>query len=300
MIRAYCQKDLSFIPLHMDDRTYFIGPRVGQVMNGGTVVENAWLPGHEIPNFSVSGISADSVATSATTCEVILRYMVTWHKKDESVLVHPQTMQVSWFLSHSASHPDSLSSHSASAFNNPDTAAISSPVQMLGDEAYKMYRVAVMHISNPEQLDERDLVYNTFGDIATATLTGSSSISTDKTVREGRTGKEQKNEWIIIPGVGATLSRYPSGSIIWIDSAAGGKKSTVHTRDQEIRCVNPVSYFMEEYPGIFLQPSVSFIVNPLYVKTIKRFQIDLWDGHTLRVPEKKYTKFKKEFEEFFG
>lgn len=77
MIKAYCEKDLSFIPLHIDSRTYFIGPRVGQIMNSGMAVENAWLPEHELPDFSVSNLSADSIATSSTTCEVILRYTVT-------------------------------------------------------------------------------------------------------------------------------------------------------------------------------------------------------------------------------
>lgn len=215
-------------------------------------------------------------------------------------------MQISWFLSsaHSGS-PSTLSSHSE----------VSEAVQLLGEEEYKMYRVGVMHISNPEELDERDLVYNTFGDIATATIASTHSSSTHSVPPNSTTGTMNENkgtvdkgnrekavtagEWILIPGIGATLSRYPSGSIIWIESTAGGKKSVVHTQDQSIRCTRQVGYFMEEYPGIFLQPSVSFIVNPLYVKNIKRFQIDLWDGKSLRVPEKKYTKFKKEFEEFF-
>lgn len=261
IIQAYCKKDLSWIPEYMDERTMFIGPRKGQFLSGGTELINAWLPNHPLADFSVTDISASSIMTGHTTCEVVLHYDVTWHKNDKTDIIHPQILHISWFLSQ---------------------------IQERGRKKNR-YKVAVMHISNPMELDERDLVYNTFGDIGTAGIAPLVPSVTTKT----------RNTWIMIHGTGSVLNRYPSDSIIWIESAYKGKKSTVHTRDQDIHCINRVTYFMEEYPDIFIQPSVSYIVNPLYIKKISRFQAELWNGKILRIPEKKYTGFKKDFESFF-
>lgn len=269
IINAYCKKDLSWIPEYIDDRTIFIGPRTGQFLSGKTDLTNAWLPDHPLADFSVTDISASSVLTSSTSCEVILHYTVAWHKADGTILTHPQVLQISWFLRthHVSSGPRTKQKIS--------------------------YKIAVMHVSNPNDLDERDLVYNTFGDIGTSTL-ASSQLSVSDSV-----GKKTNNTWIMIHGVGAVLNRYPSDSIIWIESASKGKRSTVHTRDQDIHCTDRVRYFMDSYPGVFIQPSVSYIVNPLYIKKISRFQAELWDGRILRIPEKKYTAFRNDFESFF-
>lgn len=264
IIHAYCEKDLARIQSHFDSRTFLVGPRNGQIWRSGEEILNAWIEDHPIPDFSVSDIEASSVLITFTACEVLLRYSVTWHRDDGTDIIHPQVMQVSWFLK------DANSANAAGKDEN--------------------YKIAVLHLSNPEELDERDLWYNTLGDIATSTI--------------GRyvpsSGSREEEQWIIIHGIGSVLNRYPVGSILWIESANGGHKSLVHARDRSIRCVKQVAWFMEEYPGVFLQPSVSYIINPLYVKTVKRFQIELWNGKMLRVPEKKYYGFKKEFEKFFS
>lgn len=266
IINAYCRKDLSWIPEYIDDRTIFIGPRAGQFLSGKTDLINAWLPDHPLADFSIRDLSASSVLTSSTSCEVILHYTVAWHKADGTVLTHPQVLQISWFL---------LTHHVSSGTRSKQKVS---------------YKIAVMHISNPMELDERDLVYNTFGDIGTSTLAAS-----DLSISE----KKNTSTWIMIHGTGAVLNRYPSDSIIWIESASKGKKSTVHTRDADIHCSDRVRYFMDTYPGVFLQPSVSYLINPLYIKKISRFQAELWDGRILRIPEKKYTAFRSEFESFF-
>lgn len=267
IIHAYCRKDLTWIPEYLDEQTLFIGPRKGQFLSGGTDLTNAWLLNHPMADFSVSDISASSILTSPSTCEVVLHYDVTWHKDDKTAITHPQTMQVSWFLK---------SQHSK--------------------RNRKSYKVALMHISNPLELDERDLYYNTFGDIGTTSI--SSSAQSDMPSASAFENRK-RSTWIMIHGYGAVLNRYPSDSILYIESASKGKRSIVHTRDQDIHCIHRVKYFMEEYPGIFIQPSVSYIVNPLYIKKISRFQAELWNGRILHIPEKRYTSFKKDFESFF-
>lgn len=257
MVRAYCRKDLSWIPTHLDERTFFVGPREGQVLRSGTELTGAWISGLPMPDFEVGDIVASSVLTSPTTCEVLLHYQVVWHRDDGTTLVHPQVMQVSWFLRQTTDgrHEDS-----------PD---------------HDHYKVAVMHLSNPEELDERDLVYNTFGDIATSGI--------GQTLR---TPQEQR--WIVFPGVGAVTNRYPAGGILWIESAKQGHQSVVHTRGRDIRCTSTLSWFMERYPGTFLRPSVSYLVNPAFVRTVRRFTVELWGGEVLRIPEKRYAAFRRD------
>lgn len=261
-IERYCRKDLSWIRPHIDERTFFIGPREGQIMRCGSDLMNAWISDHPMPDFSVRNIEASSVMTSRITCEVLLHYEVIWHKPDGTTLEHPQIMQISWFVQ-----------------------------QAIGDRTddsadHDHYKVAVMHLSNPEELDERDLVYNTFGDIATSRIGYSIHTSI------------QADTWIVIPGVNAVINRYPAGSILWMESSNSAHKSIAHTRSRDIRSSKPLSWFMEQYPGIFLQPSLSFIINPAFIKTVQRFTAELWNGKVLHIPQKKYGQFKKDLEAY--
>ena len=79
---------------------------------------------------------------------------------------------------------------------------------------------------------------------------------------------------------------------MWIEAADEGRHSKVHTREQLINCMDRLSFFEEKYPGIFLCPHVSYLVNPHYIKSLRRFELALWDGTVLPVPEKKYTALK--------
>lgn len=259
IINTYCQKDLSLVTAHLDEKTFFIGPREGQLLRSGADLRNAWISDLPMADFTVSDIEASSLVTSSTTCEVILHYFVVWHKPDGTTLEHPQVLQISWFVRWAV---DGKTEDS---------------------EDHDHYKIAVMHISNPEELDERDLVYNTFGDISTSNI--------------GHLFRQKAGDqaWITIPGIGAIINRYPAGGILWIESAASGHKSIVHTRDRDIRCAKPLSWFMENYPGVFLQPSLSFLINPVFIKTLQRFTAELWNGHVLRIPEKKYGNFKREY-----
>lgn len=261
MVEAYCRKDLSFIPVHLDERTFFIGPREGQILRSGTELNGAWVSDLPMPDFEVEDVSASSVITSPTTCEVLLHYQVVWHRDDRTTLEHPQVMQISWFVRQTTE---------GRREDSPD---------------HDHYKVAVMHISNPEELDERDLVYNTFGDIATSGI--------------GHVLRSQSEQcWVTFPGVGAVINRYPAGSILWVESASQGHQSVVHTRGRDIRCTSTLSWFVERYPQTFLRPSVSFIVNPAYVRTVRRFSVELWGGKVLRIPEKKYATFRRELTQY--
>lgn len=260
LVSAYFRKEKGRFQPHLDERTFFVGPREGQVFRNGSMLNNAWIAERPRPDFSVSDIVASAVITSSTTCEVILHYRVIWHKDDGSTLQHPQNTQFSWFIKQNANN------------SSADSAD------------HDHYKLAVVHISNPEKQDERDLVYSTFGDLGTASI--------------GIRPLEKEQKWVLFAGVGSNLIRYPVGDIIWIESSGHGHQSIVHARDREIQCAWSVSRLYKEYPDAFLRPSVSFLVNPAFIKIVKRFSIELWNGQVLHVPEKKYYDFKRKFLEF--
>lgn len=82
-------------------------------------------------------------------------------------------------------------------------------------------------------------------------------------------------------------------------SASSAHASIVHVRDRDIRCVKPLSWFMSAYPGVFLQPSVNYLINPAFIKNVQRFTVELYNGKILHIPQKKYGLFKKEPESYF-
>lgn len=257
LLDKYCKKNTDNFFTHMDEKAVFIGPRSGQFLTSGTAIRNAWSSGAPMTEFILENIRTFAVPLTELSCEVICMYTVIWERDDGTVIRHPQTLQASWIL-----HP------SSAAAGEDDSA----------------YRIVTLHISNPDSLDERDLHYNTFGDLATSTLSaGLYQLEKSAPVR------------ILIPAPYGTVYSFPSGSVVWIESARGGHQSIVHTRNTSLRSSRPLSYFSEQYPETFLRPSVSYLVNPLYIREIRRCEIDLWNNVTLRVPEKKYTAFKKQF-----
>lgn len=253
----YCKKNIDSLFTHMDEKAVFIGPRTGQFFSSGTSIRNAWSSGAPMTDFILENIRTFAIPLTAMSCEVICMYTVIWKKDDCTVIRHPQTLQASWILQ-----------PSAAATEEEDSA----------------YRIVALHISNPIAPDERDLQYNTFGDMATSALSAGLQHS-----------KKSASTRILIPAPYGTVYSFPSGSVVWIESASGGHQSVVHARNTSLRSSRPLSYFSERYPDIFLKPSVSYMVNPLYIRKIRRCEIDLWNNVTLRVPEKKYTAFKKQF-----
>ena len=142
-------------------------------------------------------------------------------------------------------------------------------------------RIVKLHISNGVQIDNKDFIY----------AIHSENINT--------------NQIINSPGVrvlfnskdGLTCS-YLSDSILWIEKLDHGKYTIVHTATEEIASNKGTDYFLENYPGIFLTPHKSYLVNPIHIRNVYRFGLTLDNGKTLPIPEKKYTAFKREFAEW--
>lgn len=95
-----------------------------------------------------------------------------------------------------------------------------------------------------------------------------------------------------------TVYYFNSSTILWIESADNGQHAIVHTTEGEIKAAERLRYFEKEFSGELLRAHISYLVNPLYVRSIKRFEVELTDGTILSIPEKKYTAFRKQLEEW--
>jgi hypothetical protein len=257
IIHWYLEQNQEDIYKYMDEKSIFIGPRTGQFLTSGTKIRNAQLSDAPKTKFSVEKIRTFALPVTSISCEIICMYTVIWKKKDGTIIRHPQTLQVTYVLR---------------------------PSMASEEDQTLAYRIICVHISNPMEPDERDLHYKTFGDMSTARI---GALPGERTADAG--------VQVIIPSLYGSVYTYPSAALVWIESASGGHQSIVHTRGQELRCSRPLSYFTREYPDVFLKPSVSYLVNPNYIRQVRRCEIALWNDTVLRVPEKKFTAFKKEF-----
>lgn len=88
-------------------------------------------------------------------------------------------------------------------------------------------------------------------------------------------------------------------SIMWIENV--GSHSIIHMTDgSELECKNTVNEIFKLYPKKFYRPHVSYLINLIYVQSITRFEITMLDQTYIPVPEKKYTKVKKDIAEYLS
>ena len=83
------------------------------------------------------------------------------------------------------------------------------------------------------------------------------------------------------------------GRVLYIESTDSSHHSLIHTTSGDLPCLDKVTALAEQYGGTFLRCHASYLVNPYYIRSLKRFSLTLADGTVLPVPEKKYTAFKK-------
>ena len=135
-----------------------------------------------------------------------------------------------------------------------------------------------IHISNGVHIDEQDFIY----------AVHSENINTNQIISS--TGVR-----VLFKSKDGLICSYLSDSILWIEKLDHGKYTIIHTATEDIPSNKNTDYFSENYPGVFLSPHKSYLVNPMHIKSIRRFSLTLDNGRTLPIPEKKYTKFKTEF-----
>ena len=68
--------------------------------------------------------------------------------------------------------------------------------------------------------------------------------------------------------------------------------SILHTADESVEIFDKVIDLAKACPHLFLRCHQSYLVNPGYIRNIRRFKLTLSDGTQLPIPEKKYTAFR--------
>ena len=100
---------------------------------------------------------------------------------------------------------------------------------------------------------------------------------------------------ITFKGKNNMVYHFLSDSILWIEKSDAGRHSIVHTVNEDFLSVEGTNYFNKEYPSLFFAPHISYLVNPLHIRSVERLKITLDNDTELPIPEKKYTKFKSDF-----
>ncbi len=144
-------------------------------------------------------------------------------------------------------------------------------------EAHKVPRILVCHISNPHGKHEDDVIYPT----------------NFSQVYAGAGALPQRGERIHFHGTDRSDYFFLSDSIYWIEAAANGKHSVLHTAGGETPVMMSVSSIEKSFGRLFLRCHQSYLVNPHYLRSIRRFELTLTDDTALPIPEKKYTAFRK-------
>lgn len=137
-------------------------------------------------------------------------------------------------------------------------------------------RILLCHISNPHAKHEDDVIYpNNFHELL------------HQTRMEPHHGRR-----IHFHGLDRSDYFLISDTIIRIEAAHGGKHSIVITAEAEVEVAATITKLEKQYGNLFLRCHQSYLVNPAYIESIRRFKVTLSDGVELPIPEKKYTAFR--------
>lgn len=147
-----------------------------------------------------------------------------------------------------------------------------------GGEKQKEPRILVCHICNPHLKHDDDIIY---------------PIRSHR-IFPGQGAPALRGERLHFHGRDYADYFFLSDSIIWIETAASGKHSILHTSKTSMEVMSPVSKLEKQYAPLFLRCHQSFLVNPHYIRAIRRFKVELTNGEELPIPEKKYTAFRNE------
>ena len=146
----------------------------------------------------------------------------------------------------------------------------------------EMPRILVCHISNTIAFDQRDSIYpvhytETFG--TEMHYTGAPA--------SGR---------ICLRIKGHTAVYVAHDRIMYAESR--DRHTIVHTPDGTYEATESLSTIAGLYKDLFIRCHASYIVNPAFIASISRFQIELQDGSIVPVPEKKYTAVRGMIEKY--
>lgn len=107
------------------------------------------------------------------------------------------------------------------------------------------------------------------------------------------------NAPVLFIGTDKAVHLIPDRNIIWIETTVSGRKCLVHSVQGNYEVLGSISQIHQKYPNLFFRTHISYLVNPYFIKELRRFTLKLADGTDLPVPEKKYTALKQQLLDFF-
>lgn len=255
IIREYYKGNLSPFFESIDENILWIGPRDNQILTSRQGILDLWETQKNHPLlFTMSSISAKAVVPAPHACEVILKYRVFTHYPDGVTHAHNQRLQYTW-AEKTITHPDG--------------------------QKERIPRILVIHITNTVKNDERNPVYD---------------VHTDHFPQEETEVFFPRDitYYLLFRGRQGETYSYLSTNIRWIENCDEGRHSLVHTQNGSLPSMERLAEYTRQAPDAFLRPHHSYLVNPLYIRSIRRFTLTLADGTSLPIPEKKYTAFRNE------
>lgn len=238
----------------LSDDVLWIGPRNGQILAGRDQMIRTWTA--EIaraPLFSMGDTTVNCVSTGRSNLEVLLEYDVYTYFKTGETDRHRQRLHLSWGIR--AVTENGICVH-----------------------VPKLYMI---HISNIESAKEQSVrVY-----------AASSSESRPDAIESSLSGRISAR---VLSGKGMNEETcfFSTSSVLWIESADGGRHSVIHTAEGSYPAIERLSFFETHYPDLLLRAHISYLINPLHIRSVRRFEVTLSDGIVLSIPQKKYTAFR--------
>lgn len=265
IITEYYKNNLEpFFDCLSDDVLWF-GPRKDQILRGRETIIRTWRSVDQHPTFSMGNITEHSVSIGTNVLEVMLEYDVYTYFENGEVDRHHQRLHISWGCRREQTDSGSRE---------------------------LIPRVYMIHISN---IIEEEPAAPESGNAQNRSAlpkvyAGSSSESHIDAAGTGYSGLSFRS----VMGKGDNIITYffNSATVLWIESTDNGRHSLIHALDGTYKSIEPLRYYESGFSGSLLRAHVSYLVNPLYVRSLKRFEITMTDGTILPVPEKKYTAFR--------
>ena len=140
----------------------------------------------------------------------------------------------------------------------------------------KVPRLLMVHISNPVYQHENDKIYPVHFD---EVYTPSYAEKGDHRLRFNCADKSVRLIYI--------------NSIQWIETLRTAQHCIIHSGSGSIEVADFIGNIEKCAEGKLVRIHTSYLVNPLFVQSIKRCYVIMKDGTELRIPEKKYTSVKR-------
>lgn len=85
----------------------------------------------------------------------------------------------------------------------------------------------------------------------------------------------------------------PSSSVFWVEASDKGKHTLFHTEKGVIKSIDSLAPVASKNSGALLRCHARFLINPLYIREIRRFSVTMADGAEIPIPAKKYKSVRE-------